>query len=147
MKCLLAWAMALRQELAELMGYRHFADMQTARRMMGSGAAALAFVDELLAVFKPAFDAEAAEYLEKLSRVKGEKIDRIAPWNEPFYAKDIPAGEEDFDISQLTPYFSAEKVITGMMDIWEHLLGLRIEEQKALYISPGGTCPEGAVEV
>ena len=72
MKCLLAWAMALRQELAELMGYRHFADMQAAKRMMGSGAAALAFVDELLAVFKPAFDAEAAEYLEKLSRVKGE---------------------------------------------------------------------------
>lgn len=140
-------AMALRQELAELMGYRHFADMQAAKRMMGSGEAALAFVDELLAVFKPAYDAEAAEYLEKLSRVKGEKVHRIEPWNEFFYAKDIPADQEAFDVSQLTPYFSAEKVITGMMRIWEQLLGIRIEEQKALYISPGDSCPEGAVEV
>jgi hypothetical protein len=127
---LLRRAMELRQEQAELLGYRHFADMQAARSMMGTAEKALAFVDQLMAAYKPAFDAEVAEYLAALSRVKGERITRIEPWNELYYAKDIPADGEDFQIEQLSPYFQGEHVIGGMLRLWEKLLGIRITEQK-----------------
>lgn len=144
---LLRRAMELRQEQAELLGYRHFADMQAARSMMGTAEKALAFVDQLMAAYKPAFDAEVAEYLAALSRVKGERITRIEPWNELYYAKDIPAYGEDFQIEQLSPYFQGERVIGGMLRLWEKLLGIRITEQKVHCPARGESSPAGVVEV
>ena len=144
---LLRRAMEQRQELAGLMGYRHFADMQAARRMMGTGEQALDLVDELLAACKPAFDAEVAAYLAELSKVKGEAITRIEPWNERYYARHIPPREDAFSVSRLTPYFSAERVIGGMLQLGERLLGVRITEQKTCRLRPGEQAPEGSVEV
>ena len=50
----------LRHELATLLGYANYADMQAAQRMMGSAEKALAFVNEMLHLSKPAWDAYVA---------------------------------------------------------------------------------------
>lgn len=140
--------MELRHELAQMLGYRNYADMQAEERMAGSGENALAFVDSLLAALKPLNDAENAEYLARLSKAKGETITRLNPWDEAFYARQAPApARQQFDAGLITPYLEAERVLKGLTGIWEKLLGIRITELPTVCLKPGESCPEGHVEV
>lgn len=140
--------MELRHELAQLLGFDNYADMQTQERMTGSGEKALAFVDSLLTRLKPLHDAEMAEYLARLSKAKGSPIEKLNPWDEAYYAHRAPApADPQFDSYALTPYFELERVLRGMMGIWEPMLGIRITELPTAHLKPGESCPEGHVEV
>lgn len=140
--------MELRQECARLLGFSNYADMQAQNRMTGSGEKALEFVDGMLNALKPLNDAEIAAYLERLSKAKGETITRLNPWDESYLACRAPApANPGFDLGRLTPYLQAERVLQGMMQIWEKMLGIRIAEQPTACLTPGTPCPEGKVEV
>lgn len=139
--------LALRQEQAELCGYRNFADLKTATLMMGSGEKALAFVDEMLQKSKPAYDAWVRSELDRLSAAAGCRLEELAPWDEAFYARTAPAVPAGFDAGQLTPYFEAEAVIQGLMRLCERVYGLRVEEAATHCPAPGEACAAGKVEV
>lgn len=139
--------LALRQEQAELCGYRHFADMKAAALMMGTGEKALAFVDEMLQKSKPAYDAWVRGELARLSAAAGCPLEELAPWDEAFYARTAPAGPAGFDAGQLTPYFEAEAVIQGLMRLCERVYGVRVEEAETDCPAPGMACAAGKVEV
>lgn len=145
---LLYRTMELRHECAQMLGFRNFADMQAQNRMTGSGEKALSFVDGMLRALKPLHDAEMAEYLDRLSRAKGEPITRLNPWDESYLSRRAPAPTRPgFDTGALTPYLEAENVLRGMMRLWEHMLGIRIAESPTACLKPGESCPAGKVEV
>lgn len=129
----------LRHELATLLGYAHYADMQTSQRMMGNGATALAFVNEMLEKSKPAWDAHVRAELKRYSEASGQELSAVAPWNIPFLDHKRPPQRQSFDSNSITPYLQAPKVIQGMLDIWSELLGLRIEELPTVCPRPGET--------
>lgn len=138
----------LRQECARLLGFASFADMQATERMTGSGKKALEFVDGMLNALKPLYDAEVAAYLARLSQAKGEPITTLNPWDEAYLSHRAPApAAQGFDRGQLTPYLEGERVLRGMMQLWEKMLSIRISEQQTACLSPGEPCPEGKVEV
>ncbi|MBQ1961301.1 MAG: hypothetical protein II349_07235 [Akkermansia sp.] len=141
--------MELRQELAELLGFRHFADMKAATLMMGSGEKALAFVDEMLRLSKPAWDAHVAEQMKRFSEVRGAELRAIEPWNEAYYARlhPSPTQKTQFDRGVITPYLQADQVLRGMFRIWENHYGITISELPTACLSPGETCPTDKVEV
>lgn len=140
--------MELRHECAQLLGFRNYADMQARERMTGSGEKALAFVNGMLNALKPLYDAEIAAYLNRLSQAKGESITRLNPWDETYLSHRAPApATPGFDRGRLTPYFEAEQVLRGMIQIWEQMLGIRIAEQPTVQLKPGEPCPAGKVEV
>ena len=140
--------MELRHECAQLLGFRNYADMQAKERMTGSGEKALAFVDGMLNALKPLYDAEIDAYLNRLSQAKGEPITKLNPWDEAYLSHRAPApATPGFDSGQLTPYFETERVLRGMMEIWEHLLSIRITEHPTVQLNHGEPCPSGKVEV
>lgn len=139
--------MELRQELAELLGFRHFADMKTSSLMMGSGEKALAFVDEMLRLSKPAWDAHVSAELQRLSKACGKALRAVEPWNEAFYSRQNPVVKPRFDSGKITPYLQAEQVLRGMFNIWEKHYGITIAELPTACIKPGDACPEDKVEV
>lgn len=139
--------MELRQELAELLGFRHFADMKTSSLMMGSGEKALAFVDEMLRLSKPAWDAHVSAELQRLSKACGKELTSIEPWNEAYYSRQNPAVQQHFDSGKITPYLQAEQVLQGMFRIWENHYGIAIAELPTACIKPDETCPADKVEV
>lgn len=139
--------LSLRQELAELCGYKSYADMRAASLMMGSAEQALAFVDDLLQKSKPAYDAWVQQRMAHLSEGAGKPLMVLAPWNEAFYAQQAPPREQGgFDVWQLTPYLEAERVFCGMQQIWGRLYGLRFCECKT-HCGAGGGADAAAVEV
>ncbi len=137
----------LRHELANLLGYANFADKEAAHRMMGSGEKALAFINEMLTASKPAWDAYVADEMARLSRACGQELTRVNPWDVPYLNRHLPPARSSFNVNELTPYFQAEKVISGLMNIWAGLLNLHFEELPTICLKPGESCPDGHVEV
>ena len=136
----------LRHELATLLGYANFADMQAAQRMMGNGAKALAFVDEMLRQSKPAWDAYIAAELERFSQVAGKKLTSVNPWDVEYMNTLLPPRRSNFNVKAITPYLQTPKVLSGLMNIWSGLLGIQFEELPTVHLTPGAAAPDGHVE-
>ncbi len=128
--------LALRQEKAALLGQPHFADLVLQRRMAKSGAAALAFIEDLHGRVKAAFAREGRE----LGAFKAEQTKSapapLAPWETAFWAERLRRARYDFDEEQLRPYFPLPGVLAGLFEITGRVFGIRVTER-----------PAGAVEV
>ena len=144
---IVARVMELRKELAELLGFANFADMQLARRMAGSGARAMAFVDEMMQKVKPAFDAEVAELSAYISRCKGEPAEKLNPWDTSYYMRKLSKERYNFDPETLRPYQEVSHVLKGMFSIFQGLYDITIKNVPSCCPNPGETCPAGVVEV
>jgi oligopeptidase A len=119
--------LALRRERARLLGYADFADLVTADRMAKSGAAALAFVEELREKTEPAFRREQEELLAFRRRLEGPEAPELEPWDVAYYSEKQRQALFDFDEEQLRPYFSAPRVLAGAFSLAERLFGVRAE--------------------
>ena len=137
----------LRHELATLLGYKNFADKEAAHRMMGSGEKALAFVDDLLAKTKPAWDAYIAAEMKRYSAACGKELSTVAPWDTAYLNRHLPPKRHNFNVGSITPYLQADKVIDGLMTMWAGILGLRFEELPTTCLKEGESCPASHVEV
>ncbi len=133
---LVARILALRQEKAELLGQKHFADLVLARRMARGGDQALAFIVDLHDRVKPAFDRETRELEEFKAQETGGAVTRLAPWELGYWSEKLRRKRHDFDEEQLRPYFPLPGVLHGMFEIVRRVFGLRVTE-----------LPAGSVEV
>ena len=139
--------MELREELATLLGFGTYADLATARRMVGSGENALAFVDEMMRKIKPSFDRETTQLLDFISRRTGKRVHQVNPWDLSYYYNQMREEVCKFDIDALRPYHKKENVVAGMFSIFESLYALRISELPTTCLKPGEALPEGMHEV
>lgn len=139
--------MALRSELATLLGFGTYADLVTARRMVGSGAAALEFVDDMMRKVKPAFDRDTAQLLEFASAREGRRVTQLNPWDVSYYITQLSKKACGFDSEALRPYHKKENVVAGMFSVFEGLYDIRISEQPTRCLQPGEQLNEGEAEV
>ena len=139
--------MALRSELASLLGFGTYADKVTARRMVGSGAAALEFVDDLMHRVKPAFDRDVAQLLDFASKRAGRRVSQVNPWDVSYYMGQMSEEICGFDSEALRPYHKEENVVKGMFSIYESLYNIRITECPTRCLQPGEQAAPGEAEV
>jgi oligopeptidase A len=121
--------LGLRQELAELMGEKDFADHVTKRRMAGSGGSALQFTEELFQKVSRQFQEEAEQLRQYKAEATGSEKGLLQPWEAGYWAEKQRKANYDFDEEALRPYFPINKVIDGMFDLAQEIFGLRIEEK------------------
>ncbi len=102
----------LRGEKARLLGFSHYADLETSDRMAGCAQAAL---DLELAIARAA--AVQAEHhdrrLEDFARNLGFDA-RIEAWDRPFYNDQLRAETFGFDTDELMDYLSLDGLVDGM---------------------------------
>lgn len=144
---IVARVMELRRELAELLGFKTYADLTTAHRMVGSGDKAMAFVDGMMEKVKPSFEKECADLLSYISRCKGEKVEALNPWDRRFYMNRMAKELYDFDPETLRPYHLYGNVVRGMFALFSHLYDVSFEEVPSICLQPGESCPAGKAEV
>lgn len=122
----------LRHEFAQLMGRAHFADHVTARRMAGSGQAALDFGESIFARLEAAFQSEALTLrafkasATGVATPVGKEPPLMEPWDVAYWAEKQREANYDFDEEALRPYFPIDRVVEGLFAITEELFGLRI---------------------
>lgn len=138
----------LRQRKAELLGFAHYADLVGTRTMLGGGQAAVAFAEEELRRLRPAYEAEVRELLQCASRVQGRAVQRLCPWDVPFYRRLVQESHAGgIPAAALSPYLELESLRQGMFDFFAELYKIRIAELPAACPGPGKPCPPGCVEV
>jgi len=123
--------LALRREKAELLGFAHFADFTTARRMAKTGAHALSFIEEIESHAREAFQRECHELEHFKARHTGGEAGPLKAWELSFWAEHLRKEEHDFDEELLRPYFPMNKVIEGLFELCRRVFGIRVRELPA----------------
>ncbi len=115
----------LRQEKAELLGYKNYANFVLEERMAKSPEKVFEFLNELLDKAKP-FAQKEIEELKTLAKADG--IDEIQSYDHAFYAEKLRKQKFDIDDEELKPYFQLEKVQEAVFGLAKELFGLEFNE-------------------
>jgi len=114
----------LRGERARLLGYPDFPDYRLEEHMVGSGAAARAFVAEVTEKTRPFWTRDFGE-IEACAAQLG--ISPVEPWDVGFLIERLRRDRFDLDQEQLRPWFPLQSVLEGMFEITRRLFGLQVK--------------------
>lgn len=120
--------LALRQEMAQLLGFENFAAYSLASKMAPDVDTVHDFLVDLAAHARtPAL--KEVEELTAIARQDG--LDQLQPWDSGYYSEKLK--QQQFNLSQeaLKPYFPAPKIIQGLFQIVQRLYGIDIVEREA----------------
>ena len=119
--------LGLRQELAELLGYKNYAELSLATKMAESSDQVLSFLRDLAKRSKPF----AAQDLLQLKAYAAEQgCPELASWDAGYFGEKLR--EQRYSVSQeaLRAYFPIDKVLGGLFSIVQRLYGIEIAELK-----------------
>jgi oligopeptidase A len=117
--------LALRQELAAILGHRDFADYRLEEAMVKSGARAAAFEEDLVARSRPYWERDLGQ-LRDHARILG--LEELEPWDVAFVAECLRRERFHVDDELLRPYFPLERVLDGLFDLSRLVFGLTVSE-------------------
>lgn len=122
--------LALRSEVASLLGYGNFAEMKLDNTMAKTPAA----VNELLrAVWAKAVKRAREEEADIANMIAEDgKNHDVMPWDWRFYSERIRAQKFNFSEAELKPYLQLEKIIDACFDVANRLFGIRAIEKKGI---------------
>ena len=116
--------LALRRELAGILGFRDYADLALEDSMAKSGARAVAFEEDLTSRTRPVWAREMAA-LEEFAR--GELgVDRLEPWDVSYATERLRKARFDLDAEELRPYFALDGVLDGLFELTRRLFGVEV---------------------
>ena len=113
----------LRIRIANLLGYRTYADYALERRMAKDTPTVTRFLDRLMDPSLPKAREEVAELL-RYARTKGFDREGLQPWDFPYWAERYRKAYYDLDDAVLKPYFPLEDCIDAVFGLAGTLYGL-----------------------
>lgn len=118
----------LRLELANLLGYKSYADYVLENRMAESSDKVMSFLEELLSASLPAANDELTQ-VQALAKEIGVNHN-IEKWDWTFYTEKLKNKLFNFNEEELKPYFQLEKVQDGVFMLANKLYGLSFKPVK-----------------
>ena len=115
----------LRREIAQLLGYKTYADYVLKHRMAGNVRNVYRLLNDLIDAYRPTALKERAE-LEKMA------AQPLEPWDVSFYSHQLQLKKYRLDAEMLRPYFQLEKVIDGVFGLAKRLYGITFRENKEI---------------
>lgn len=117
--------LALRQELAILLGFNNYAELSLANNGATTPNAVLTFLNNLAIQVKPA----AQKEFNKLQdyALNKDKIDKLEMWDLAYYAEMYKNDHFETTEEQTRKYFPEDTVFQGMGNIVDLIYGLKIE--------------------
>ena len=117
----------LREERAQLLGFKNHAAFVLSRRMAQSIEKVNDFINKLLSYAKPAAEKELQELQEFVTHsLNGPNP--LMPWDFSFYAEKLKQKKFDFSEEELKPYFALDAVIDGVFAVAKKLYGLNFSQ-------------------
>ena len=125
----------LRREIAQLLGYKTYADYVLVNRMASNVKSVYKLLYDLIDAYKPTAEKELAEIKKSLpsSFTKGnskEKETSLMPWDTSFYSHKLQLRKYNIDAEMLRPYFELSNVIDGVFGLANRLYGITFKENK-----------------
>ena len=123
----------LRREIAQLLGYKTYADYVLERRMAGNRKSVYKLLDQLIDAYKPTAIKEV-KAIEKYARKTEGNDFRMEPWDFGFYSHKLKLGKYNIDAEMLRPYLELNKVIEGVFGLANRLYGITFRENKDIKV-------------
>jgi oligopeptidase A len=118
--------LALRHELAQLLGYQSYAERSLVTKMADTPARVLEFLHDLARRSKPEADKELHE-LESYARNECG-MEQLEPWDISYYSEKLRQHTYAISQEELKPYFPESSVIPGMFEVVKRLYGIHIQQ-------------------
>ncbi len=123
---LIVRTLALRAELAKLLGFKSFAEMALQKRMAKTPAEVHAFLVDLAARARP----QAARDRDELARLAKERdgVLDLQRWDVAYYREILRRERFDFSDEETRAYFPLDRVLAGFRDVVRRLYRVEIAD-------------------
>ncbi|KAJ6294520.1 hypothetical protein OIU76_022571 [Salix suchowensis] len=114
---------AARHELAQMMGYRSYAEFVVKPNLASSPEVVMSFLHEMSKIVRPKAD-EEFEAIRNFKREKcGQRCIDLEPWDETYYTAMMKSSAHNFDSSIVASYFPLSQCIEGLKVLVNSLFG------------------------
>ena len=121
--------LALRHELAQLLGFANYAERSLATKMARSPQQVLAFLEDLARRSLPQARGELAEVRAFALEHHGQG--HLEPWDIGYYSEKLRVHRYRISQEELRPYFPVSRVLSGLFGVAQRLFGVSITEAEA----------------
>lgn len=126
--------LALRHELAQLLGFANYAELSIATKMAESPQQVEQFLANLAQRSHAQAEAEYQDVVQFARELDG--VTELNAWDVAYYSEKLKQQEYAISDEQLRPYFPEHQVVQGLFKVVERLFGLRINEQPTVTWHP-----------
>ena len=126
---LIEHTLALRAEMAALLGFGSYAEVSLATKMADSPDDVLAFLRELAGKALPHARRDRAE-LDTFARDE-LGLDTVEPWDLAWASEKLRQARYAYSALEVKQYFTEPRVLGGLFDLIHDLYGLRVEPDQA----------------
>lgn len=123
----IAEILALRYELAQLLGFATYADKSLATKMAENPKQVVDFLTDLAKRAKP----QAEQELEQLRRYASDNfgVTELAAWDITYYSEKQKQHLYSISDEQLRPYFPESRVLSGLFEVVKCVFGVTVKER------------------
>ena len=114
--------LAVRAEMARLLGYPTWASYDMASRMSGDVKTVSSFIDRVVAAARAKANREYDELLKLKRETRPGSALNI--WDRPYFSEQVRKRSYDFDSQSVRPYFAANRVLQGVLDVTGRIFAL-----------------------
>jgi oligopeptidase A len=118
--------LALKQELAALLGFTSYAELSLATKMAQSTEQVTSFLRDLAKRSKSQAQAELQEIIDYATQQYSQTS--LNAWDYTYYGEKLKQQKYAISDEELRPYFPEQKVVNGLFEVVSRLYGLRIEQ-------------------
>ncbi|MDR2814935.1 MAG: M3 family metallopeptidase [Prevotellaceae bacterium] len=119
-----------RLQMAQLLGYKTYADYALEERMAQNTANVNSLLNELLNASTPFAQKEVAE-VQACAERHGATF-KLQPYDWSFYAEKLREEKYSLDDEALRPYYKLDNVLKGVFGLAERLYGITFKENKKI---------------
>lgn len=119
--------LSLRHELAELLGFKTYAEKSLATKMAENPKQVIDFLTNLAVRAKPQGEKELAQLKQYAMQEHG--ISELAPWDISYYSEKQKQHLYAISEEALRPYFPEARVLEGLFEIVHRVFGITIQER------------------
>ena len=113
----------LRREVAQLLGFKSYADYVLKHRMASNVRGVYRLLDQLIDAYKPTAEKEMKEIEAMARKVEGKSF-KMEPWDQSYYSHKLQLKKFNIDSEMLRPYFELSRVIDGVFGLANRLYGI-----------------------
>lgn len=119
-----------RHELAQLLGYKNYAEYVTEDKMIKTPANAQTFIDRVFGLATPRAQAEYQVLLKRLQQDEPE-ASVVSDWQKLYVEQQVKKEQYDIDSQVIRQYFQYDNVRQGIFDLTETMFGVKIQPWQA----------------
>ncbi|MDU7466600.1 MAG: oligopeptidase A [Serratia marcescens] len=124
----MAETLALRHELAQLLGFDTYADKSLATKMAESPEKVIGFLSDLAKRARPQAEQELAQLRAFAKQHYG--VDELEAWDITYYGEKQKQHLFSISDEQLRPYFPEQRVVEGLFEVVKRIYGITAKERK-----------------